>query len=65
MPRGDYAIEPFAADHGVAALGYALVEPERPGRFDVAIADDLGVPAGRRAGDSRRERRSSCRTAGR
>lgn len=46
VPRGDYAIEPFAADHGVAALGYALVELERPGRFDVAIADELGVPAG-------------------
>jgi ribonuclease Z len=46
VPRGDYAIEPFAADHGVAALGYALVEPERPGRFDVAVADRLGVPAG-------------------
>jgi ribonuclease Z len=46
VPRGEYAIEPFAADHGVAALGYALVEPERPGRFDVAVADGLGVPAG-------------------
>src|SRR6478672_10933285 len=46
VPRGEYAIEPFAADHGVAALGYALVEPERPGRFDVAVADELGVPAG-------------------
>ena len=46
VPHGDYAIETFAADHGVAALGYALVESERPGRFDVAIADQLGVPAG-------------------
>jgi ribonuclease Z len=46
VPRGDYAIEPIAADHGVAALGYALVETERPGRFDVAVADRLGVPAG-------------------
>src|SRR5205823_3379380 len=46
VPRGEYAIEPFAADHGVAALGYALVEPARPGRFDVAVADGLGVPAG-------------------
>ncbi len=46
VPRGDYAVEPFAADHGVAALGYALVEPERPGRFDVAVADELGVPEG-------------------
>jgi ribonuclease Z len=46
VPRGEYAIEPFAADHGVVALGYALVEPERPGRFDVAVADGLGVPEG-------------------
>jgi ribonuclease Z len=46
VPRGDYVIEPFAADHGVVALGYALVEAERPGRFDVAMADELGVPAG-------------------
>ncbi len=30
--RGDYAIEPFAVEHGIAALGYALVEAERPGR---------------------------------
>src|SRR5437764_919142 len=36
LERGDYAIAPFAADHGVAALGYALVEQGRPGRFDVA-----------------------------
>jgi ribonuclease Z len=46
VPRGEYVIEPFAADHGVAALGYVLVEPERPGRFDVDVADGLGVPEG-------------------
>jgi ribonuclease Z len=46
VPHGEYAIESFAAAHGVAALGYALVEPERPGRFDVAVADELGVPEG-------------------
>ncbi len=46
VPRGDYAIEPFAVDHGRAALGYAVVEAERPGRFDVAAADALGVPSG-------------------
>jgi ribonuclease Z len=46
VPRGDYTIEAIAAEHGVAALGYALVEPERPGRFDVAVADGLGVPDG-------------------
>jgi ribonuclease Z len=46
VPHHEYEIEAFSADHGVAALGYALVEPERPGRFDVAIADELGVPEG-------------------
>ena len=46
LERGEYRIETFAVDHGVAALGYALVEHERPGRFDVAAADALGVPPG-------------------
>ena len=46
LERGEYAIEAFAVEHGVDALGYALVEPERPGRFDVSAADALGVPAG-------------------
>ena len=46
LERGEYVIEAFAVDHGVPALGYALVEHERPGRFDVAAADALGVPPG-------------------
>jgi len=46
LERGEYAIETFALDHGVAAIGYALVEHDRPGRFDVAAADALGVPPG-------------------
>ncbi|MGH3009519.1 MAG: ribonuclease Z [Gaiellaceae bacterium] len=46
VARGEYAIEPIAVEHGLDALGYALVEPERPGRFDVETADKLGVPAG-------------------
>jgi ribonuclease Z len=46
LDRGDYVIEGFAVDHGTDALGYALIEPERPGRFDVAVADALGVPDG-------------------
>jgi ribonuclease Z len=50
LERGEYAIETFRVDHGVAALGYALVEHERPGRFDVAVADALGVPPGRERG---------------
>ena len=50
LERGEYVIETFPVDHGVSALGYALVEHERPGRFDVAAADALGVPAGRERG---------------
>jgi ribonuclease Z len=46
LDRGEYRIEAFAVDHGVAALGYALVEELRPGRFDVETADALGVPHG-------------------
>ena len=36
----------FPVSHGVPALGYAIVEQERPGRFDDAGADALGVPLG-------------------
>ena len=46
LERAAYRIEAFAVDHGVSAVGYALVEEERPGRFDVGAADALGVPAG-------------------
>ena len=46
LERGDHRIEAFAVDHGAASLGYALVEDERPGHFDVATADALGVPPG-------------------
>jgi ribonuclease Z len=50
LERGEYAIDVFAVDHGVSAVGYALVEHDRPGRFDVAAADALGVPPGRERG---------------
>jgi ribonuclease Z len=50
LERGGYRIETFALDHGVPAIGYAIVEHERPGRFDVAAADALGVPPGRERG---------------
>jgi ribonuclease Z len=46
LERGDYRIETFGVQHGVSALGYALVEDPRPGRFDVETADALGVPSG-------------------
>jgi ribonuclease Z len=44
--REGYELRTFAVDHGAAAVGYALVEDERPGRFDDAAADTLGVPFG-------------------
>ena len=46
LERGEYAIESFAVEHGTEAFGYVLVEQARPGRFDVAAADRLGVPDG-------------------
>jgi ribonuclease Z len=54
LSRDGYAIVPFAVAHGVSALGYALVEAERPGRFDVEAADRLGVPDGRERGQLQR-----------
>lgn len=46
VPRDGYQLRAFALDHGVSAIGYAIVEDERPGRFDVEAADRLGVPNG-------------------
>ena len=46
VERGGYRLATFAVDHGVSAVGYALVEDARPGRFDVDAADALGIPAG-------------------
>lgn len=47
LKRGDYRIDTFAVDHrGTAALGYALVEEERRGRFNPDLARELGIPEG-------------------
>ena len=46
LERDGYRIEAFAVDHRVTAIGYALVENARPGRFDVDVATSLGVPDG-------------------
>ena len=46
LVRDGYRIGAFEVDHGVRALGYALVEDDRPGRFDEARALELGVAPG-------------------
>ena len=39
-------VTPFPVKHRVEAYGYAIVEDDRPGRFDVEAARALGVPDG-------------------
>jgi ribonuclease Z len=46
VERDGYRLVPFAVKHGGGALGYSLREDERPGRFDLAAAEALGVPDG-------------------
>jgi ribonuclease Z len=43
---GSFLISPFPVNHRVEAYGYAFVEDDRPGRFDVEAARALGVPDG-------------------
>jgi ribonuclease Z len=44
--RDGYDIVPYRSHHGTRALGYALVEHERLGRFHPEIARSMGVPEG-------------------
>ncbi len=46
VPFDGYVVEAFAVEHRVPAYGYALVEDDRPGRFDVEAARALGVEPG-------------------
>jgi len=46
LERDDYRILVFPVHHGVSAVGYAVAEDERPGEFDAAAADALGIPFG-------------------
>jgi ribonuclease Z len=45
-----YEVVAFNVRHRTHAFGYAIVEDERPGRFDEARAIELGVPRGRAFG---------------
>jgi ribonuclease Z len=46
VPHDGYEVRPFEAAHSARANGYALVEEDRPGRFDPDAAAAAGVPEG-------------------
>jgi ribonuclease Z len=46
LDREGYRILVFPVHHGVSAVGYVVAEHERPGEFDAAAADGLGIPFG-------------------
>ena len=46
LRRDDYRVAAFEVRHRVPAYGYALIEDDRPGRFDDDRARELGVAPG-------------------
>ena len=44
--RTGYQVEAVPVEHAIPAVGYALVEDSRPGEFQLAQAQALGVPPG-------------------
>ncbi len=46
LRRDGYLIAPFDARHRGRAFGYAIVEDHRPGRFNDALARELGITPG-------------------
>ncbi|MFQ5689690.1 MAG: ribonuclease Z [Gemmatimonadota bacterium] len=41
-----FRLEAFATEHARRSVGFALIEEDRPGRFDVEAAVRLGIPEG-------------------
>ena len=57
VARKDYAIEAYAVDHrGAKAVGYAIIEDDRKGRFNPDHARELGIPEGPLWGEIHRGR---------
>ena len=46
LERDGYRIAAFEVDHAAQAIGYAIVEEERPGHLDAELAEQLGVKPG-------------------
>lgn len=46
VPHPDYEVEAFSIEHRTRALGYAILEDDRPGLFDPEEAERLGVSPG-------------------
>jgi ribonuclease Z len=46
LERDGYRIAAFDVDHGVRAIGYAVVEDARPGHLDPDLARELGIVHG-------------------
>ena len=42
----DFSVSSFRVDHAAGAVGFLLEEPARPGTFDIATAESLGVTPG-------------------
>jgi ribonuclease Z len=51
LTQSDYEVRAFEVDHRTTALGYAVVEDDRKGRFDREKAEELGVPVGPKFSD--------------